>query len=124
MISGNNPPKHWTSIPAVRKRWDLAASLRPSGLMVVNDFVGPSRFQWTDRQLEVISFGGTVFQLLFADIAHHFLSDTGETQKLLELCFAVEDVLIDSGELPSDNVYNFRKSEPPYNPAKPAPLIL
>lgn len=148
---------------------DLAVSLRPGGLMVVNDFVGPSRFQWTDRQLEVVNgllrilpvryrtiwksgsvknkfyrsgrlsmwlsdpseaaesdkimdalslyfeplevipLGGTVLQLLFADIAHHFLSDTGETQKLLEMCFAVEDVLIDSGELPSDFVFGVFK---------------
>ncbi len=147
----------------------LAASLRPDGLMVVNDFVGPSRFQWTDRQLEVVNgllrilpkryrtrwksgsiknkfyrpgrlsmwlsdpseaagsdkimdalfeyfeplevkpLGGTVLQLLFADIAHHFLSDNGETQKLLDMCFAVEDVLIDSGELPSDFVFGVFK---------------
>lgn len=28
-------------------------ALRPSGLLLVNEFVGPSRFQWTDRQLEL-----------------------------------------------------------------------
>lgn len=27
--------------------------LRPGGLFIVNEFVGPSRFQWTDRQLEL-----------------------------------------------------------------------
>ena len=26
--------------------------LRPGGILVVNEFVGPSRFQWTDRQIE------------------------------------------------------------------------
>lgn len=29
------------------RRW-----LRPNGLVLVNEFVGPTRFQWTDRQLE------------------------------------------------------------------------
>jgi SAM-dependent methyltransferase len=28
-------------------------ALRPGGLLLVNEFVGPSRFQWTDRQLEM-----------------------------------------------------------------------
>ena len=28
-------------------------ALRPNGLMMVNEFVGPSRFQWTDKQLEM-----------------------------------------------------------------------
>jgi SAM-dependent methyltransferase len=27
--------------------------LTPGGIVVVNEFVGPSRFQWTDRQIEV-----------------------------------------------------------------------
>jgi SAM-dependent methyltransferase len=30
-------------------------ALRPGGLLMVNEFVGPSRFQWTDRQLEMAS---------------------------------------------------------------------
>jgi ubiquinone/menaquinone biosynthesis C-methylase UbiE len=30
------------------QRW-----LRPDGLVLVNEFVGPTRFQWTERQLEV-----------------------------------------------------------------------
>ncbi|HXW04746.1 MAG TPA: class I SAM-dependent methyltransferase [Vicinamibacterales bacterium] len=28
-------------------------ALRPTGLLLVNEFAGPSRFQWTDRQLEL-----------------------------------------------------------------------
>jgi SAM-dependent methyltransferase len=28
-------------------------ALRPEGLLMVNEFVGPSRFQWTSRQLEM-----------------------------------------------------------------------
>ena len=35
--------------------FQLRNSLRPSGLLILHDFVGPSRFQWTDRQLEVVN---------------------------------------------------------------------
>lgn len=31
----------------------IARSLKPGGLLVLDDFVGPSRFQWTDKQLSV-----------------------------------------------------------------------
>ena len=30
-----------------------AKALRPGGLLMVNEFVGPSRFQWTDTQLQM-----------------------------------------------------------------------
>jgi SAM-dependent methyltransferase len=30
-------------------------ALRPKGILLVNEFVGPSRFQWTDRQAEMAS---------------------------------------------------------------------
>jgi SAM-dependent methyltransferase len=30
-------------------------ALKPGGYFVLNEFVGPTRFQWTDRQLEVIN---------------------------------------------------------------------
>lgn len=33
----------------------LAALLEPGGLLFVEDFVGPSRFQWTDAQLQAIN---------------------------------------------------------------------
>jgi SAM-dependent methyltransferase len=33
----------------------LAALLAPGGLLFVEDFVGPARFQWTDAQLETIN---------------------------------------------------------------------
>ena len=36
--------------PFLRK---IHSWLRPGGLLVVNEFVGPSRFQWTDRQIEL-----------------------------------------------------------------------
>ena len=33
---------------------EVARALKPGGLLFLNEFVGPSRFQWTDRQLEVV----------------------------------------------------------------------
>jgi hypothetical protein len=34
---------------------EVNTSLRSGGLLVVNEFVGPSRFQWTDKQLQIIN---------------------------------------------------------------------
>lgn len=136
--------------------------LKPDGYLIVNEFVGPTRFQCTDRQLEVINgllsilpvkyritwsnhsiksnvfrpsrlsmilsdpseavessnilplldqlfevievkeYGRTLLQLLFYDIAHHFLSEDEETQRFLRLCFEVEDVLLESNDIQSD----------------------
>ena len=33
----------------------VSALLRPGGLFHVNEFVGPNRFQWTDRQIELVN---------------------------------------------------------------------
>lgn len=132
------------------------------GLFMFDEFVGPSRFQWTDAQLaavnellaelppkyrtrwksgtlkrrvhrpgrlavrlydpteavessrivpllqemfdvvEIRGYGGAVLQLLFCDIAHHFLSNDPETGALLERCFAVEDGLLARGAIAHD----------------------
>jgi ubiquinone/menaquinone biosynthesis C-methylase UbiE len=29
--------------------------LKPQGLLIANEFIGPTRFQWTDRQLEIVN---------------------------------------------------------------------
>ena len=34
---------------------EVRTALRPGGLFVLDEFVGPTRFQWTDRQLEVVN---------------------------------------------------------------------
>jgi len=34
---------------------EVKKTLRPGGLFVLHEFVGPSRFQWTDRQLEIVN---------------------------------------------------------------------
>ncbi len=139
-------------------------SLKPEGFLVVFDFVGPSRFQWSRRQLEVVNgllkvfplhyrkkwqsrdcktrvfrpgrlsmrwsdpseaadsanilpslkqifevvelkeMGGTILQLLFAGIAHHFAADDPRCRELVRICFAVEDFLMKTEDIPSDFV--------------------
>ena len=136
--------------------------LKPDGFFVVNEFVGPTRFQWADRQLEVINgllsilpvqyrterngktvkkkvfrqsklsmilidpseviessnilpllkeifdvqeikeCGGTILLILFYEIAHNFLSGNKETKHYLDVCFNVEDALLENGEIQSD----------------------
>lgn len=39
--------------PAATAVERLLAWLEPGGLLIVNDYVGPSRFQWSERQLEL-----------------------------------------------------------------------
>ena len=136
--------------------------LKPDGLLVVRDFAGPSRFQWSSRQLEVANgllatfppqfrtkwqsptlkkhihrpgrlrmrlsdpseavdsarikaaletqyrvietknLGGTILQLLFADIAHHFCGDDPVAHRFLHHCFGMEDELIAMNDITSD----------------------
>jgi SAM-dependent methyltransferase len=138
--------------------------LKPGGLLIVNEFVGPSRFQWTPRQLqaanamlalipeaykrrwpdnkiksristpgrlrmhladpseaaeselilplcremfiplEELKKGGTLINLVFFEIAHHFLQADKIAAKILQTCFVFEDILMQSGEISSDLV--------------------
>ena len=40
---------HFTPLHAVYDK--IFRALKEGGYLVINDFVGPTRFQWTDRQL-------------------------------------------------------------------------
>ncbi|MBU0703697.1 MAG: class I SAM-dependent methyltransferase [Chloroflexi bacterium] len=145
----------------------IRRALKPTGYLVASEFIGPTRFQWTDRQLEVINgvltilpplyrrrwsngrvktrvyrpsrlsmmlgdpseavesarivpllehhfeiverkdYGGTIIHPLFNDIAHNFLGDDGQEKdeeacRLLELCFQIEDTLLELGDIQSD----------------------
>jgi SAM-dependent methyltransferase len=44
---------HFTPLEPLLRR--LHDALAPDGLFVLNEFVGPSRFQWTDRQIEAVN---------------------------------------------------------------------
>ena len=50
--------------------------------------------------------------LLFQGISHHFLGQNPLVQKWLRLCFEVEDLLLESGELKSDFMFLVCKHRP------------
>ncbi len=54
--------------------------------------------------LEFKPLGGTILQFLLADIANNFQQDEVGA-RLLEMLFAVEDALLDAGQLDSDFAY-------------------
>jgi SAM-dependent methyltransferase len=146
---------------------EIRRALKPTGYLVASEFIGPTRFQWTDRQLEVINatlallparyrrrwttgrikrrvhrpsrlamqmgdpseaiesariapllerhfevverrdYGGTIVHMLFDDIAHNFLDEAGgekdgQARRLIEMCFQIEDTLLEVGEIESD----------------------
>jgi ubiquinone/menaquinone biosynthesis C-methylase UbiE len=142
----------------------INSSLKPDGYFIINEFVGPTRFQWTEKQIEVINgllsiipvkykklydnndiknfiyrpsklrmvlgdpseaiesgsimqylneifdvvevrpYGGTILNLLFAGIGHHFLSPKPKIQRWLKMIFEIEDLLVDEDEIESDFV--------------------
>jgi len=153
---------HFTPLEHILKR--IIKAMKPSGYFIVNEFVGATRWQWPDRQLEVAngllallpekyrkhrvdgntkrksirqsrlsmimkdpsesvesanimpllkkmfnivefrSYRGGVLHLLFDGIIHHFMSGDKEAEKYLKLCFAVEDLLTETGEINDDFV--------------------
>lgn len=151
---------HFSPLPSILH--NVHRSLKSDGYFIVNEFVGPTRFQWTDRQLEVVNalltiipkrykkiwnstmlkrnvlkpsrlrmvlrdpseaiesskivpllysifdvvemkgYGGSLLQLLFKDIAYHFLDPDDEASHLLDICFKIEDFLIRTGDISND----------------------
>ena len=156
---------HFTPLEALLLR--VRRALKPGGYLVASEFIGPNRFQWTERQLEVINatltllprryrrrwsngrlksrvyrpsrltmrlgdpseavesahiapllerhfeiverrdYGGTIVHMLLDDIAANFLGEDGqekddEARRLLDLCFQIEDTLLELGDVESD----------------------
>jgi ubiquinone/menaquinone biosynthesis C-methylase UbiE len=151
---------HFTNVAGTLKR--MKGILAPDGFLIVDEFVGPRRFQWTasqlaladglmlcipagyrrfvnsnrtknrnlragtalmwlndpseavesdvisreiERQYEVLArhdYGGTIAQLLFQDIAHHFIEDDGENIAWAKRILDAEEYLIANGLLASD----------------------
>ncbi len=147
---------------AVRRfhRW-----LKPGGLIIVNEFVGPRRFQWPEQQVKLATaalqllpeehrrlyrsgrvkqrvyrpgllrmwlqdpseavesdqilpalqryfqietlrgYGGTLLALIFNGIAQHFVEETPQTHRYLELLFGIEDYFLQQDLLPHDYVF-------------------
>jgi len=136
-------------------------ALTPRGLFILEEFVGPTQFQWTDAQIEATrdlmadiperyrmhrwgavkgyegrptvaevvasspfesirsaeigslferyfdvmhrnDLGGTIQHLLYNGIVHNFPPGEPEAEAILRRVWEKEDVLIDSGRLPSD----------------------
>lgn len=48
----------------------ISKALKPSGYYVVNEFVGPTRFQWTNRQLEVVNALLSILPAKYKHIQH------------------------------------------------------
>ncbi len=44
---------HFTEIEHIFS--EVGRALKPGGLFILNEFVGPTRFQWTERQLEIVN---------------------------------------------------------------------
>jgi SAM-dependent methyltransferase len=59
----------------------LLAILAPGGLLFVEDFVGPARFQWTDAQLEVIN---RLLARLPAELVRDLSSESGAQKRRVE----------------------------------------
>ena len=53
VIFGEHALHHFAHLDELFGR--IARALKPDGLLVMNEFVGPTRFQWTERQLEVVN---------------------------------------------------------------------
>jgi SAM-dependent methyltransferase len=162
VILGEQSIHHFSPLGKLFEKLDRL--LADDGMLVVNEFVGPTRFQWTDEQLalanallallpkerrvlwntdwlkrrnhrpsllsmilsdpseavessrilerlrerfEIVDFkpyGGTLLHLALSDIGHHFVDDGPESRRWLDLCFYVEDCLLDCGILKSDFV--------------------
>lgn len=85
--------------------------LKPNGYFIVNEFVGPTRFQWTDRQLEVTNGLLSVFPLKYKTVwdtnsikakifkpgrLRMMLSDPSEaveSSKIMPLLYEIFDVI-------------------------------
>jgi len=53
IITAEGSLHHLKNIDEVVRR--IKRMLKKDGYLIVNDFVGPCRFQWTDRQLEIVN---------------------------------------------------------------------
>jgi ubiquinone/menaquinone biosynthesis C-methylase UbiE len=142
---------------------EVAGALKPTGFLFVNEYIGPSRFKFTERQKEVLGLanklipkryrrlsptsrwyrssppvpdpaevfhvdpseavrsaeimkvlpqyfeiislrplGGTILQFLLGTIAWNFRTEDPDSIKVLNMLFAIEDTLIEIGDLQSD----------------------
>lgn len=53
VVFGEGSLHHFSPLETILKR--VHQYLKPDGYFIVNDYVGPTRFQWTSRQLELVN---------------------------------------------------------------------
>lgn len=53
IVLGEMSLHHFSPLETILER--ISRTLKPDGLLLVDEFVGPTRFQWTDRQLKSIN---------------------------------------------------------------------
>lgn len=95
--SGSCPLKVAPNLPTIRS----VQAIDPSEAVRSADIV-PLLHQYFDI-IELKPLGGSILQFLLADIAGNFQDEAGE--QLLNMLFAIEDTLIETGELQSDFAY-------------------
>ena len=69
--------------------------LAPGGLLFVEDFVGPARFQWTDAQLEVIN---RLLARLPAELLTDLSAEDGRQKRSVERPSLAKLIAADSSE--------------------------
>jgi SAM-dependent methyltransferase len=53
VVLAENALHHFT--PLDKLLYKIHRCLKPDGYLIVKDFVGPTRFQWTDKQLDIVN---------------------------------------------------------------------
>lgn len=66
---------HFSPLATVLDR--IKRAMKPGGLFVINEFIGPDRFQWTDRQIEVAN---AMKNLIPAEYRRHIVDGSTETK--------------------------------------------
>ena len=159
LIVSSHSFHHFLELERVMEQ--VIRALTPRGLFILEEFVGPTQFQWTDAQIAVTrslmalipdsyrmfrwgavkpyegrptvdavvaaspfesirsgeivplferyfpivhrrSLGGTIQHLLYNGIIHNFTPAEPQAERILHGVFEIEDLLVDSGLLPSD----------------------
>ncbi len=57
---------HFSPLKKILQRINF--SLKPEGYLIVNEFVGPTRFQWTEKQIEVINGLLSIFPCKYKEL--------------------------------------------------------
>lgn len=156
IILFNSSLHHFNNLKIILEK--VYNSIKLDGLLIINEYTGPNRFQWTDEQfkkanqylnkiptqyrkfwqsnnikkkiyrpgilrmilsdpsesshseeilpqikmrfkkIEEKPYGGNLLHLIFKDISHNFIEDTGDTNKILNFLFQAEDDFLEKNK--------------------------